>query len=248
MNPLRKLILRVTSEVTWRIPGWPRRLLLSFSQAERGSYYDMLAAAEHTERRDLRRKYLEHALDEGRHAGLFMGRVNALGGQDRVQAVMADASYLAAHGVVGQQTLFERLGEMEFLAFVYTAEADAVEQFDVYMDRELPDPETLSTLREILRDERFHVSYSRAALDYYRKRGQETQVTKAMRRVRWNRVKEAWLNLSRHMGGFMASIWLSVIYLVAVAPFKVFGRLERGGWQPAAPDPRPLAQSARSQG
>ena len=244
MHPLRKLLLRITSELVWRVPGWPRRLLLSFSQAERGSYYDVLSACELTERRELRRRYLEHALDEGRHAGIFMDMVKQLGGDDRVQAVMADSAYLAAHGVVGQQTLFERKGELGFLAFVTIAEADAEEQFQLYLDRDLPDKHIQDTLRGILRDEVFHKTYSRAALDAY----DAGEVKKAMRAVRWNRLKEGWLNTSRHIGSVVASVWLGLVYLVAVGPFRVFGRLERGGWQAPRPDARPLSVRARSQG
>ena len=40
----------------------------------RGKCHDMLAAVELTQRRDLRRKYLEHALDEAQHARMFKNR------------------------------------------------------------------------------------------------------------------------------------------------------------------------------
>ena len=236
------------SEISWRLPGWPVKLLTSFSQAERGSCYDMLAAVEQTERRDLRVRYFRHAMDESRHAGLFLKRAREMGGMDRTQAVVADAGYLTDHGIVGGQTLIERMGERDFLAFVHVAEADAVEQFNVYLDRDLPDEDTTAMLQRILKDERFHVSYSRAALDYYRKKGEDAEVERAMRQVRLNRLKEGWLRFSVNLGHFVGSLWLTLMYVVLVGPFRIFARVEEGGWQATRKPLGDRLQAARSQG
>jgi hypothetical protein len=249
MGRLRKLAIGVASEVAWRLPGWPVRFLRSFSESERGSAVDMLAAAELTERADLRRKYFLHALDETRHAGLFRDRAAALGGgEDRVRAALDDAGTLQRHGIVNGRTMFERLGELEFLAFVYVAEADAVEQFDVYRARRLPDAATIDTLGDILKDEAFHVSYSRNELERWRKQGRGAEVDAAVRRVRWNRLKEAWLRFTRDVGTAVASVWLGLVYVLVVGPFRLFARVEPGGWQPVATDPRDRLAAARSQG
>jgi hypothetical protein len=248
MGVIRQTWIGLVSEVSWRLPGWPVRLLTGFSQAERGSCYDMLAAVEATERRDMRLKYFRHAMDESRHAGLFLSRARAQGGMDRTQAVVSDAGYLTSHGIVGGKTLIERMGDLEFLAFVYVAEDDAVEQFNVYLDRELPDEETSATLRRILKDERFHVSYSRAALDFYRKQGREKEVARALRKVRWDRWKEAWLRFSVVTGHVVGSVWLTLMYALLVAPFRLLARLDDGGWHaPRARLGDPL-RSARAQG
>ncbi len=228
MSWLRQQRIGWVSEVSWRLPGWPTRLLTGFSQAERGSCYDMLAAVDQTTRRDLRLKYFRHAMDESRHAGLFLERARAQGGMDRVRAVVADAGYLTEHGIVGGQTLFERLGELDFLAFVHVAEDDAVEQFHVYLDRALPDPATRETLRTILKDERFHVAYSRAALDHYQDPG---RIAQALKKARWDRVRQGWLRTSRHIGHGVTTLWLTLLYGFLVAPFSLFARLESGGWQ-----------------
>ncbi len=244
MGWLRQRWIGLASEVSWRIPGRPVKILTRFSQAERGSLYDMLAAVEKTTRRELRLKYFRHAMDESRHAGVFLGRARALGGMDRTQAVIADAGYLTRNGIIGSETLFERLGERDFLAFVAVAEADAIEQFQIYLDRELPDPDTRDALSTILKDERFHASYSRAALDVY----DPAAVKKSLSQVRWGRFKEGWLRFSVGMGGVVSAIWLSLIYLVLVGPFALLSRLEPGGWQ----TPRPIRAGglpgARSQG
>lgn len=238
----------VLGHFVWRVPWGPKRMLSAFSQAERGSYYDMLAAAELTERGDLRRKYLEHALQEGNHSRMFLDLMKGLGAQDRTEAVLADAAFLKDHGIVGSESLFERLGELDFLAFVYVAENDAVEQFKAYMDAGVLTDETQQALTHILKDEVFHVSYSRAALEGFRQAGRGEEVDKAVRGVRWNRFKEAWLRSSRTMGTVVGQLWLTLLYIFAVTPFAVFARLERGGWHTPRRDPRPLDAAARSAG
>lgn len=249
MGRLRQQWIAWVSEVSWRLPGGPARLLTGFSQAERGSALDMLAAVEQTERRDLRLKYFRHAMDESRHAGVFQGRARAQGGQSRVQAVTSDAGYLARQGIVGGQSLFSRLGERDFLAFVHVAEADAVEQFNVYLDRALPDPETRAALEGILKDERFHVTYSRAALEA----GTTPQeMARAFRKTRLNRVRQAWLRGSRRISHVATTAWFVLLYVVLVTPYALVARLEPGGWQPirsgaVRPGATPLA-AARSQG
>ena len=248
MGAVRRTWLRVISRVAWRLPRWPQRLLTAFSHAEQGSYYDMLAAAEQTGDRRMRRKYLEHALDEVRHCALFRTRVRALGPTSRAQAATSNANMLTEHGIVGGETLFERLGELEFMAFVYVAERDAVEQFKVYIDDQLPDSGTRAMLEDILQDEVFHVSYSRAALDRFRERGQGAEVDAALRRVRWRRIKEGWLRMSRDLGQVVSGLWILALSAVALPPFALLSRLEPAGWRAPRVDPRPLARAARSQG
>ena len=247
MGWLRRAYLTVASELSWRVPGRPQRLLAAFALAERGSMLDMLAAVEATERRDLRKKYFLHALDEGRHALVFAERVRALGQLGRAEAAIEDSGQLVEAGIVGGRTLFERLGEPEFLTFVYVAEADAVEQFKVYLERGLPDAATQAELRGILKEEAFHVSYSRAEVDRYRKEG--LPVDRWATRLRLRRLWEGWLRFSRDFGGVMSGLWLGLLYVLVLGPFRLFGRLEPGGWQsvPVRAGVDPLA-AARQEG
>jgi hypothetical protein len=221
--------------------------MTAFSQAERGSAYDMVAAVELTERRELRLTYLHHALDEARHARFFRARVQELGRLDRAQAALSDSGSLRAAGILGSETLFERLGELEFLAFVHIVEKDALEQFNVYCDHGQADPKTIEMLRTIGKDEKFHLSYSGRELELYRSAGRGKEVDWALRRVRWRRVWEAWLRFSKDIGDVVSSVWLYLLCLVAVGPFRLFARLEPGGWQASAEDPRAIDAFARSQ-
>ena len=248
MGRFRQTWIGLVSEVSWRLPGWPVKLLTAFGQAERGSFYDMLAAAEATDRPDLRRKYFEHALDESQHAIYFRDRIMALGGIDRARAAMEEAGALTSRGIVGGESLYERLGELDFLAFVHVAEAEAIEQFNVYCARELPDPETIAMLHKIMPDEKFHKAYPLHELEQRRKQGEGERVDTALRRVKWNRLKEGWLRFSRDIGHVMSSLWLFLLYAILIPPFSLLGKVERGGWQAPRSDRRPLAVAARSQG
>ena len=229
MGKLRQIYLTFVSEISWRLPNRPAKFMAQFSQAERGSAYDMLAATEQTERRDLRRKYLEHALDETAHARVFRDRANALGAS-REDSAIIDIGYLSEHGIIGGETLFERLGELKFLAFVHIAEKQALEQFMVYKSRNLLDEESQRCLDRIRKDEIFHMSYSGAELEKFRKKGREEEVTKAIKEVHWDRWKEAWLRFSHSVGDFVSGLWLMVIYFLAIAPFRVLARPELAGW------------------
>ncbi len=248
MGWFRKTLLTSVSLVAWRLPGWPARFVASFRDSEHGSSVDVLAAAEGTTRRELRRKYFRHAMDELRHAALFQGRARALGNPDRTRAALDDVGAVQHHGTADGVTLFERLGEPGFLAFVHVAEADAIEQFGVYLAHGLPDPDTRAVLERILGDERFHVAYSADALERIRAEGAGLDIAAELRRVRWRRLRERWSRASRTLGAAMATLWLTGLYLVVVAPFRVFARAEAGGWSAPRPEPRGVLAAARSQG
>ena len=242
MGKLRQIYLSIVSEISWRLPNRPAKFMAQFSQTERGSAYDMLAAAEQTERRDLRRKYLEHALDETAHAKVFRDRANALG-VGREESAIIDIGYLSDHGIIGGQTLFERLGELKFLAFVHIAEKQALEQFMVYKSRNLLDAESQQCLDRIRKDEVFHMTYSGAELERVRKKGRAEEVNKAISEVHWDRRKEAWLRFSHSIGNFVSGFWLMLIYFLLIAPFRLLARAEHAGWHFKPPVAKSTGQS-----
>ncbi|MEC7947964.1 MAG: hypothetical protein VX265_10375 [Myxococcota bacterium] len=247
MRALRRAWIRLTGTLAWRFPAERRRLLLAFSRAEQGSALDMLAAVRSTQRRDLRLKYFRHAMDEWRHSGLFRRAASQQGVIDATESGRDEAGLLLEHGIVGGRTLFERMGELDFLAFVYVAESDAVEQFDVYRTNDLPDEHTRGVLPAILKDEAFHVSYSRQELLRTQDGDLPVERLAAVRRVRRNRIKEGWLRFSRDIGVVVGSVWLWALYALVVGPFRMVARLDKGGFQPASLDARPLLDQARSE-
>jgi len=229
MGALRRVWVHGTGSLAWRLH--PRNMLAAFSRTELGSSMDMFYAVEHTPRRELRKKYFRHALDEWRHARIFRERALALGPDAEGVAGREEAGSLVDLGIVREEPLFERLGEREFLAFVFVAEADAVEQFGVYKEHKLPDTATLAKMDGILHDEVFHVSYAEKELDRY-SLVEPGFAKKAAAKIRWNRWKEGWLRASRDFGELVSSLWLGGLYLVLIGPFRLLARLESGGWQP----------------
>lgn len=238
-------LFRVVSGVVWRlVPGRAATKLAEFSHTEAGSGLDMLAAAEETPRREMRARYFRHALDELRHARLFRDRALAMSGpRSRARAVLDDADWLVEHGIRGDTSLFQRLGETEFHAFVWVAETRGAEQFDVYARLLRDDAATAAMFATIAEDERFHIAYSRAALDRFAPDAGPA----AVRRVRARRAWEAWLRFSHALGAAVAGAWLSVLYL-ALAPLALAARLsERPTEGFVAPPPRaPAPERART--
>ena len=253
MGQLRRAWIALTGSVAWRFRA--AHLLRAFSRTEQGSALDMFAACEATTRRELRRKYFRHGLDEWRHAAVFKQRARAVGGRSAIETGIDEAGVILEHGIIGGRTLFERLGERDFLAFVYVAEADAVEQFEVYAARSLPDPDTQAALAVILKDELFHVSYSKHELERLSggpptagtARVSGAQAQAAVRRIRWSRLREGWLRLSRDIGQGMSSLWLTLVYATLLPPFRLLARLEPAGWQTPAADPRSLHARLQSE-
>ncbi|MDP2309556.1 MAG: ferritin-like domain-containing protein [Pseudomonadota bacterium] len=255
MSPL----LRAVSWLVWRlVPGRGATKMAEFSHTEAGSGLDMLAAVEETTRPELKARYFQHALDELRHSRLFRERAVALtdahdrargpraAAPGRAQAVLDDAGYIAAQGIRGTDSLFQQLGELEFLAFVWVAEKRGAEQFEIYAELLRDDPATTAMFVEIARDERFHIRYSRAELDRYVGAGAGRDVAWAVIRVRGRRAWQAWLRLTRDLGNLVSSAWLGVLYFIVLGPFSVVARrAERRspGFLPPTPGPPAITRA-----
>ena len=226
MGQLRQFWIRSAGLIAWRKTQRQARLMSRFAATERGSSYDMLCALENTEYPELRQKYLHHALDEARHARLFRERALALG-VDREEAALIDVGYLQNSGIIGGETLFERLGEIRFLAFVYDAEQRGLEHFLIYLHSDLTDQETKKALKSITKDEHFHRSYSYAALQKYA----PEESAKLIRSIQINRYKEAWMRFARIVGTVVSGLWLRILFFLFVLPFRIFARKDSIGWQ-----------------
>jgi hypothetical protein len=225
MGRLRQSWIRLTGLISWRNPNSQARLMSKFAATEQGSSYDMLSALENTQYPELRQKYLHHALDEARHARIFRRRALALG-VDRELAALIDIGYLHDHGILGGETLFERLGEHEFLAFVHDAEQRGLEHFLIYLNSPQTDNDTKEALKGITKDEHFHRSYSKAALDKYACE----QSTPLLQKVRRRRYKEAWMRIARTIGSVVSGFWLHIVYFLLVFPFRILARPDKSGW------------------
>ncbi len=261
LSPIERLddaLLRLISRVVWRNPA--RRILkmYEFSYTEEDSFRDMAQAADRTSDDAMRPKYMLHALDEARHADLFRERAGALIRKlDAAGVSIAPirramekkrSGAIRLHEENHRNTLFETLGELEFLAFVYIAERRGAQQFRVYRDLLSDDPETEAMFARIMRDEKFHMSYSKAALDKLAKAGRAGAVRWAMVRVKARRYWQAWLRFSHRVATFMNGLMFTLLYFLLVAPTHLLSssKDEAKGWRVPAP-PAPTLDAVRHQ-
>src|SRR5262249_12783800 len=134
------------------------RKLLAFAEVEGDGGRDILRAAEVTDDPLLRRLYLEHAIDELRHADLFRRRGAALLQVRGMRSkVLFNSNPLpGGHGL--DDLSIEGEPDHRLLAFLHIAEKAAAGRFTIYRDVVADDPSTKAIFEEILRDEVFHMN------------------------------------------------------------------------------------------
>src|SRR6266550_1159866 len=153
-------ILRPVHRWVWGDFDRRVRKLLAFAEVEGDGGRDILRAAEVTSDPLLRRLYLEHAIDELRHADLFRQRGAAL---LRLRSTRSRALFNASplpggHGL--DDLSIEGEPDHRLLAFLHVAEKAAAGRFTIYRELVDDDPATRAIFEEILRDEVFHMNYT----------------------------------------------------------------------------------------
>ena len=136
------------------------RKLFAFAEVEGDGGRDILRAAEVTSDPLLRRLYLEHAIDELRHADLFRERGTALLQlrSTRSKGLFNTSPLPGGHGL--DDLSIEGEPDHRLLAFLHVAEKAAAGRFAIYRDVVDDDPSTRAIFDEILRDEVFHMNYT----------------------------------------------------------------------------------------
>ncbi len=214
IDALRSAVVRAVSPLVWRVPGHAPRKLESFARAEEGSRIDLLAAAHATPSLDRRARYLRHALDETRHAAMFARRAGEL----RAERGLAPSGPPRADS----EALFERLGELGFLAFVHRGERRGRRQFEVYARHfaRHGDDRTRALFEAILVDEQQHEGYTRELLVELcqGERGARQQLRRAARWEAWR----SWRRAGRALANLVYAAGMTVIYLV-FAPLAALG-------------------------
>jgi bacterioferritin (cytochrome b1) len=212
------------------------RKLIAFSQVEGDGGRDILRAAELTPDPLLRRLYLEHAIDELRHADLFRERSAAL---LKLRSTRSSALFNASplpggHGL--DDLSIEGEPDHRLLAFLHVAEKAAAGRFAIYRDVVDDDPSTRAVFEEILRDEVFHMNYTYTQLARVRPGSYRRQVWQARGSRLWKRYVRAAAGVASVMSGAV----LTLMYFVVLAPFAWFARRaerrEPVGWAPIASD------------
>jgi rubrerythrin len=212
------------------------RKLIAFSKVEGDGGRDILRAAELTPDPLLRRLYLEHAIDELRHADLFRQRGTAL---LQLRATRSTASFNSnplpgGHGL--DDLTIKGEPDYRLLAFLHVAEKAAASRFEIYRDVVDDDPSTRVIFEEILRDELFHMNYTYTQLARIRPQGYRRQVWQARASRLWKR----YLRLAAAAASVISAVMLTLMYFILLAPFawlaKRAERREPTGWAPIAPE------------
>ena len=210
------------------------RKLIAFAQVEGEGGRDILRAAEVTPDPLLRRLYLEHAIDELRHADLFRERSAALLQlrSTRSQGLFNSSPLPGGHGL--DDLAIEGEPDHRLLGFLHVAEKAAAGRFAIYRDVVDDDPATRAIFDEILRDEVFHMNYTYTQLARVLPASYRRQVWQA----RASRVWKRYLRAAAAVAGVMGGAVLTAIYFVVLGPFawlaKRAERREAAGWQPVA--------------
>src|SRR3977135_3610879 len=208
------------------------RKLIAFAQVEGDGGRDILRAAEVTPDPLLRRLYLEHAIDELRHADLFRERGAALLKlrATRSRALFNTSPLPGGHGL--DDLSIQGEPDYRLLAFLHVAEKAAAGRFAIYRDVVDDDPSTRAIFEEILRDEGFHMNYTYTQLARISPQAYRRHVWRAGASRWWKRS----LRVAAVIAGVFGAAMLTLQYFILVPPFawlaKRAERRESPGWVP----------------
>lgn len=205
MSLARRFVVRLLNPWVWGSDQRSASRFADFALAEASSRLDMLVAARLTTCPKRAGLYIAHAIDEGRHAKIFRQRAKELDAQNQT---------LNSH--VDHESLFERLGEARFLAFVKQGETKGRVQFEEYRDY----MERRSRVRDkkifvgVLSDECRHESYTYELL--VELAGSEKE---AKRALRWTARFSAWRAFRRQGSSMAAGLYtllMGLLYFLSV--------------------------------
>jgi hypothetical protein len=213
------VIARLFDRLLWRTPRQRARRLAVFAGVERSSATDLRLAARACSSPERAVAYLRHARDELRHTQLFFGSAAAIAAQHGLSQPAQPSA--ACEG------LFERLGELDFLAFVHLAERRGREQFEIHArTHAAQDRAELAQMFEaIIADERHHERYSGKLL--LELAGNERAAAERVAAMRRWELRRAFVRLAHANGAALFSFAAGVLY-VLVTPLRLLLPRERG--------------------
>jgi hypothetical protein len=220
----------------WRDPVRRGHRLLRFAEVEADGGRDLARAAELTPDPKLRRLYLRHAQDEQRHAEIFRRRGTEL---LRAHRSAGDAGWQPDWLAPGERGLddvtVEAGGDGPLLAFLHLSEAAAARGFVTYREAVGDDVETRTVFATILKDEEFHMTYTRHELARVSPQKQGWLLWKA----RFGRLWKGYLRFAVALGSLFGAVLLTLQYFILLPPFawasKRAARKEAEGWRSVAP-------------
>lgn len=225
------LLARSVGLLTWRSSARTARRLASFARAEEGSLVDLRMAACLTPSVERAAAYLQHAADEEKHARMFASHAREWSERAQIQLEREP---------VDVEHLFQRLGEVGFLAFVHRAEGRGRREFEAYRDdfTRRGEPRSAALFEVILKDERRHETYSRALL--VELAGSERAARMALARSLGWEAWRTWRRVGSALAGAVYALLVGLLYL-AMAPLAWAMRAtpERPGFASARPHAPP---------
>lgn len=227
--PLERALLPVHRWV-WRDVGRRARKLLTFAVTEADGGRSLSRAAELTSDPLLRRLFLRHASDERRHAELLLARGRSLlAGVRPGRSGVFEGNWIAP-GERGLDTLrVDGDHAAALLAFLHLSERAAAGRFAVYRDV-IPDEGTRDVFRRILRDEVFHMDYTRSQLE----RVEPDRHRRQLWMARASRLWKAYLRAASALAGLLGTVVLAAQYFLVFPVFALLARRaarrERAGW------------------
>jgi rubrerythrin len=232
-----RFLLKPVQYWVWADAGRRASRLLRFAEVEADGGRDLVRAAELTDDPRLRRLYLRHAKDEQRHADIFRKRgLELLRGHPEADGLSPGSEWLTP-GERGLDDVNVESGrDGPLLAFLHLSERAAARDFAVYRDAVGGDAETRHVFQTILRDEEFHMNYTRAELA----RVSPGRQKKLIWRARLSRLWKAYLRFAVALGGLLGTLLLALQYFILLPVFalvsKRAARRAPQGWVELAPD------------
>jgi rubrerythrin len=221
LNPIQRWV--------WRDPVRRGHRLLRFAEVEADGGRELARAAELTADPRLRGLYMRHALDEQRHAELFRTRGNELL-REHSGAVGWQPDWLAPGERGLDDVSVERGNDAPLLAFLHLSERAAATGFGTYRKAVAGDDATQAMFERILRDETFHMNYTRRELARVAPQKQGWILWQA----RLGRLWKGYLRFAVALGSLFGAIILTLQYFILIPPFawaaKRAARREPEGW------------------
>lgn len=247
MNASQRL-LAWRNRGVWNDPVRTLRTLESFSETEADGGRDLVVAARKVSDPELREHLIRHAEDEERHARLFRDRAAALRSTAGIATVNEgpDRPYDLSRGRPGSEVdahgffsagLIEELGEVDYVAMLHVAECRAAEIFEVHRSLNDHDAATAEVFDEILKDEKYHMAYTKRFLDRWSGEGRGREVEKGLKSARSSRFIGAWKRLGIRSAAGFGRVLLFVILWTLLLPFALLSKLTKAsaGWREPNP-------------
>jgi hypothetical protein len=232
-----RALLKPVQRWVWGDAGRRGLRLLRFAEVEADGGRDLVRAAELTEDPRLRKLYLRHAGDERRHADIFRKRgIELLRAHPGGDAAPIRSDWLAPGERGLDDVNVEARSDGPLLAFLHLSERNAARDFALYRDAVGGDEATRAVFQRILRDEEFHMNYTRAELARVSPERQHRLLWKA----RLQRIWKAYLRFAVALAGLFGTVLLTLQYFILLPLFalvsKRAARREPQGWVELSPE------------